>query len=157
MLIAVAENYEMTSFANSKTDVTCCCCRRLEAFINMELIFQDYVGIPGVVQATQEPYFMLYICASYFMIQTAFIKLLESCGAKGHTEILFYDIFCHGIYILLYFLSVCRLHHKANDRLITWDFRMHSSLSVFMLIFLRKESGRLMGLIKSDGCHGDRF
>jgi len=52
---------------------------------------------------------------------------------------------------------MCRLHHKANDRLITWDFRMHSCLSELILIFLRKESGRLMGLIKSDGCHGDGF
>jgi hypothetical protein len=52
-------------------------------------------------------------------------------------------------------LSVCRLHHKVKDRFITWGFRMHSSLSEFILILLRKESGRLMGLIKSDGCHGD--
>lgn len=57
----------------------------------------------------------------------------------------------------IHFLTVCRLNHKVNDRLITWDFRMRSSLSVFMWIFLRKESGRLMGLIKSDGCHGDGF
>ena len=34
---------------------------------------------------------------------------------------------------------------------------MHSSLSEFILTFLRKENGRLMGLIKSDGCHGDGF
>lgn len=98
MLIAVDENYEMTSVANSKTKVTCCCCRRLETIINMELIFQDYVGIPSVVQVTQEPYIMFYIWTSYFMIHTAFVKLPASCGAKGHREILFYDIFCHGIY-----------------------------------------------------------
>jgi len=55
MLIAVAENCEMTSLANSKTEVTFCYCRRLENFINMELIFQDYIGI----QATQEPFYVL--------------------------------------------------------------------------------------------------
>jgi len=64
MLIAVAENYEMTSFANYKTEMTCCCCcRRLETFINMELIFQDYIDM----QTTQEPYFMFYICTTYFV------------------------------------------------------------------------------------------
>ena len=73
------------------------------------------------------------------------------------------QISCFVIYLItvflfeVHFLSVCRLHHKTNDRLITWDFRTHSSLSEFILVFLRKESGRLMGLIKSDGCHGDGF
>jgi hypothetical protein len=153
MLIAVAENYEMTSAANSKTEVTCCSCRRLENFINMDLIFQNYIGI----QATQAPYFMFYICSSYFVAN--FIRQVTSVVrcSRAHRNVVLWYLWSRCFFLKYVFLSVCRLYHKANDRPITWNARMHSSLSEFILIFLRKESGRLMGLIKSDGCHGYGF
>ena len=76
---------------------------------------------------------------------------------KGTQKSCLLVLFITAFFYEIYFLFHVRLHHKANDMYRTWDFRIHSSFSEFILIFLRKESGRLMGLIKSDGCHGYGF
>jgi hypothetical protein len=48
-----------------------------------------------------------------------------------------------------------RLYHKVNDTITMRSFRKNSIPCGLILIVLHKASKRLIGLIDSDGCHGD--